>query len=334
MQRFRGRLVYWDSGLTWATVGKPSSFDYEMHVVVRGVTSAGANLGDTNTTEHRNIGMRAAARRGGYGDPPSRSVRIEYRYSAGGGAPRGRLGIPVRMPVRYTPTGRPRIPIRGPSSTSLLFLSLVLFSTDPSLMAHHYLTQLAGPSVAAAQQKYFGGAQEVSRDTTARDGLGPDESEFIMRRDSFYLASVAESGWPYVQHRGGPVGFLRVLDPHRLAFADLRGNRQMITTGNVAVDDRVSLFLMDYARRERLKILGHARVVDAREDPELVAKIAKPENAKITERVVLIDVVSFDWNCPKYITPRYTLAEVEALTSTLRDRIDTLETELHRVRGG
>ena len=198
-------------------------------------------------------------------------------------------------------------------------------------MAEHYLQHLSGPAMAAAQTHYYGRAQAVDSNAPGLDELGPDESAFIAQRDSFYLASVSETGWPYIQHRGGPAGFLRVVSPRQLAFADYRGNRQMVTTGNVAVDDRVSLFLMDYPRRERLKILGHARVVDAREHPELAAQFASDDTRKITERIVLIDVVSFDWNCPKYITPRFTATEVENYARGLRERIQELETKLQKL---
>src|SRR5205085_11555731 len=125
---------------------------------------------------------------------------------------------------------------------------------------------------------------------------------FIHSRDSFYMATISETGWPYVQHRGGQPGFLRVISPTALAFADYKGNHQLLSTGNLAVNDRVSLFLMDYPQRTRLKILGHARVEDAREHPELVKQYSTPDVQRIVERVVLIDVVSFDWNCQKYIT--------------------------------
>ena len=111
----------------------------------------------------------------------------------------------------------------------------------------------------------------------------------------------------------------------RLAFADYRGNRQMLSTGNLAAHDRVALFLMDYRRRERLKILGHARVEDARKHPELVSRFAEPDTREIVERVVLIDVVSFDWNCPQYITPRYTALEVQEFAAPLKARIAELE---------
>lgn len=201
-------------------------------------------------------------------------------------------------------------------------------------MSEHYLSHVAGPAVLEAQQRYFGVAHHAmgADKTAARDLLGAEELQFISERDSFYLASVSETGWPYVQHRGGPRGFLKTLDSGRLAFADVRGNRQMITTGNVAVSDRVSLFLMDYPKRERLKILGHARVFDARERRDLVEAVTPPEWVKIVERVTVIDVVAFDWNCPKYITPRYTAAEVETVTAPLRRRIQELETELNQLR--
>jgi predicted pyridoxine 5'-phosphate oxidase superfamily flavin-nucleotide-binding protein len=131
-----------------------------------------------------------------------------------------------------------------------------------------------------------------------------------------------------MQHRGGKPGFLHVVNPTTLAFADYRGNRQMLSTGNVQVNDRVCLFLMDYPQRTRLKILGHARVEDARQHPELVAKFSTPDVLRIVERVFIIEVISFDWNCPKYITPRYTAVEVEAAVAPLRQRIAELEAEL------
>ena len=121
---------------------------------------------------------------------------------------------------------------------------------------------------------------------------------------------------------------MRVIDETTLAFADYKGNRQLLTTGNVSVNDRVALFLMDYKNRERLKILGHARVEDARIHSELVAQIADSKMRSSVERLVFIDVVSFDWNCPKYITPRYSIGEVEELAEPLRKRIAELEAQL------
>jgi len=180
------------------------------------------------------------------------------------------------------------------------------------------------PSVLAAQERYFGRSQDI-QPQPGRDPLTADEIQFIQSRDSFYLATVTETGWPYVQHRGGAAGFLRVVSPTQLAFADYTGNRQMLSTGNLTANDRVALFLMDYPQRTRLKIMGHARVEDAREHPDLVAQFTEPETRGIVERLFLIEIVSFDWNCPKYITPRYTAAEIEALIEPLKQRIVELE---------
>ena len=177
-------------------------------------------------------------------------------------------------------------------------------------MADKFLELMVTPSVARMQEHYFGGALDV-RGQHPRDALTDDEAQFIQSRDSFYMATVSENGWPYMQHRGGKPGFLHVVNSTALAFADYTGNRQLLSTGNLAVNDRVCLFLMDYPQRARLKILGHARVEDARPHPELVAKFSEPHLRRIVERVFIIEVVSFDWNCPKYITPRYTLVEVE-----------------------
>jgi hypothetical protein len=194
-------------------------------------------------------------------------------------------------------------------------------------MAGKFLELAFTPGVLAAQQKYFGRAQSLPPQPE-QDALTDDEMQFIQSRDSFYVATVSETGWPYMQHRGGPPGFLHVLSPTQLAFADFKGNRQLLSTGNLAINDRVCLFLMDYPRRTRLKILGRAKVVAAREQPELVARFAGPETQGIVERIFLIEVISYDWNCPKYITPRYTVAEVEEAVAPLRARIAELEAQL------
>lgn len=198
-------------------------------------------------------------------------------------------------------------------------------------MATKYLDLMFTDSVGRAQKQYYGRAVTIAG-APERDPLGQAEAEFIAARDSFYLGSISEAGWPYIQHRGGPKGFLRVVNETTLAFADYKGNRQLLTTGNVSVDDRVALFLMDYQNRARLKVLGHARVEDARAHPELVAQLVDPKMLPAVERLVFIDVVSFDWNCPKYITPRYSLEEVEELAGSLRARIVELESELRAAR--
>ena len=142
------------------------------------------------------------------------------------------------------------------------------------------------------------------------DRLGPAEAGFIGARDSFYMASVGETGWPYVQHRGGPVGFLRVLDETSLGFADFRGNAQYVSAGNLHHDARVSLILMDYAAKQRLKILGRASLVEEADDPALVARLENPNYRARVERAFVITVEAFDWNCPQHITPRFTEAEI------------------------
>jgi predicted pyridoxine 5'-phosphate oxidase superfamily flavin-nucleotide-binding protein len=143
--------------------------------------------------------------------------------------------------------------------------------------------------------------------------LGPEETDFLRARDSFYLASVSETGWPYVQFRGGPPGFLRVLDARTLGWADFRGNRQYISAGNLRGDDRVALIAMDYANRRRLKLLGRAEIREGTLAADLVESLAVPGYRAVIERAVLVRVEAFDWNCPQHITPRFTLAELEQL---------------------
>jgi len=167
-----------------------------------------------------------------------------------------------------------------------------------------------------------------------RDGLSERETNFLAATESFYLASVSETGWPYVQHRGGPRGFLRVVSPTRLAFADFGGNRQYVSAGNVSRDDRVSLFVMDYANRQRLKLLGHLHFEDVADaDPELVFAVELPGYRARVERIATIEVEAFDWNCPQHITPRYTLEQVEAASQPLHERIAALEAEVRALRG-
>jgi predicted pyridoxine 5'-phosphate oxidase superfamily flavin-nucleotide-binding protein len=183
------------------------------------------------------------------------------------------------------------------------------------------------PAVQRAEEKYFGRHQVVAH-APETDPLTPDEAEFIASRDSFYMASVSETGWPYVQHRGGPVGFVKVLGPSLLGFADFKGNRQLVSTGNLDVTDRVALFMMDYPRQTRLKLLGHARVLDAREHAGLVEQLAPEALRSKVERLFMIQIVSYDWNCPQYITPRFTAEEVEQSAAPLKARIAELEAEL------
>lgn len=172
-----------------------------------------------------------------------------------------------------------------------------------------------------------------SRKSYARMEQGPDsnnilserEIAFIGMRDSFYMATVGETGWPYMQHRGGPKGFMQIIDEKTLGFPDFNGNRQFVSIGNLQNDDRVSLFFMDYPNRARLKMLGRVRTTN---DPAVLKRLELPDyNAKI-ERAFLIDIVAFDWNCPQHITPRFTPDDIESYLTPLQDRIALLEAEL------
>lgn len=194
-------------------------------------------------------------------------------------------------------------------------------------MADKFMQLVLTPAVQQAQDRYFGGHQEVL-DAPEADPLTSAEIDFIAAQDSLYLATVSETGWPYVQHRGGAKGFVKVLDPGLIGFADYQGNRQLVSTGNLATTDRIALFLMNYSRRQRLKLLGHARVLDAREHPDLADQLAGDSARSRVERLFLIRVVSYDWNCPQYITPRYTQAEVENLVAPLHAKIAALEKKL------
>lgn len=191
-------------------------------------------------------------------------------------------------------------------------------------MADKYMQMALTPAVQRAQEKYFG-RHQVVEDAPETNPLTPEEADFIATRDSFYMATVTETGWPYLQHRGGPAGFVKVLGPNLIGFADFKGNRQLLSTGNLEASDRVAIFMMDYPRQERLKMLGHARVLDAREHADLVDQLAPESLRNKVERVFLIEVISYDWNCPQYITPRFTEAEVESYAAPLKARIAELE---------
>lgn len=166
------------------------------------------------------------------------------------------------------------------------------------------------------------------------EGLRARETEFLSNADSFYLATVSETGWPYVQHRGGPRGFLKVVTPTQIAFADFRGNRQHVSEGNASRDDRVALIVMDYPNRQRLKLLGRLRFEAVGEaDPELVFAVELPDYRARVERIAVIDVEAFDWNCPQHITQRFTLADIDAASKPLHERIEQLEREIASLRG-
>ncbi|UQI46322.1 pyridoxamine 5'-phosphate oxidase family protein [Streptomyces sp. HU2014] len=164
------------------------------------------------------------------------------------------------------------------------------------------------------------------------DPLGPAEASFIASRDGFYLASVSETGWPYVQFRGGPPGFVHVLDERTLAYADVRGNRQYITTGNVRADGRVALFFMDYPRKARLKLFGRARPLPLDEDAGLTRRLVGTRTDGKPERLMTIHVEGISWNCHQHITPRFTEAELDTALEPVRARMAELERQNAELR--
>jgi predicted pyridoxine 5'-phosphate oxidase superfamily flavin-nucleotide-binding protein len=195
-------------------------------------------------------------------------------------------------------------------------------------MTYSFLDTFSTPAVKAAQAANGSGEfWSGFHGNRTFDRLTENEIGFIAQRDSFYMASVSENGWPYVQHRGGPAGFLRVLDDRTLAFADFRGNRQYISTGNLTADDRVALILVDYPGRQRLKVLAHVEIKDLAADPDLTAKLATPGYKAKAERAIMLHLEAFDWNCPQHITPRFTEAELAPALAPIRDRISELEAE-------
>jgi predicted pyridoxine 5'-phosphate oxidase superfamily flavin-nucleotide-binding protein len=199
-------------------------------------------------------------------------------------------------------------------------------------MAQTYLHTMFGDGARALQQAAGSRASYARMEAGAgeMDVLSDRELDFIAARDSFYMASVSEDGWPYVQHRGGPAGFLRHIAGNRIGFADYRGNRQYLSTANLAADDRVSLFLMDYPNRRRLKLIGHTSGSD---DPVDIAALMAPDYPAEPERAFLIDVIGFDWNCPQHITPRFTEAEVRHATQPLLAELARLRAHIAKLEG-
>ncbi|EHB56417.1 pyridoxamine 5'-phosphate oxidase-related FMN-binding protein [Mycolicibacterium rhodesiae JS60] len=204
-------------------------------------------------------------------------------------------------------------------------------------MSKHYASIAFTDDVRAVQsehgsQDFYGRKLAAGQVAPGADPLTDDEKDYLGERDGFFLASVSETGWPYVQFRGGKPGFIRVLDDHTIGWADFRGNLQYISTGNVSGDDRVAIIALDYGHQRRLKIYGHARVVTAEENPELVKSLTDPTYDAVVERAVLVDVEAYDWNCQQHITPRFTVAELESTLAPLRDDLAALRAENARLR--
>ena len=175
--------------------------------------------------------------------------------------------------------------------------------------------------------------ERMEKTSPAGNTLGSPEQTFIQARDSFYMASVSETGWPYIQHRGGNKGFVHIINPGLIGFADLRGNKQYISLGNLQHDTRVALFFMDYPHQTRLKILGRVEIHEHDpEAPALIESFRPADKSDIVERVILIHVEAFDWNCPQHITPRYTVEEFQEALDPVRERLAALEAEIATLR--
>jgi len=195
-------------------------------------------------------------------------------------------------------------------------------------MSYGFLDIAATPSVRAVQAKM--GVDRIWQDFKGHrefDRFTENEAAFIAARDSFYMATVSETGWPYVQHRGGPRGFLKLLDDRTLAFADYRGNRQYFSTGNLAADDRACLFLMDYTRPARLKIYARVETLALDADRALTALVTTSDYKAKLERIFRLHLETFDWNCPQHITARFTEQDIAEAVRPLRDRLAQLESE-------
>lgn len=196
-------------------------------------------------------------------------------------------------------------------------------------------TELAFTESVKAQQEKYGTRSayaRMERSGKFRNQLTWQEQRHIADRDGFYLSSVGENGWPYMQFRGGPKGFLKVIDDNTLAFADFRGNGQYISAGNLTDNKKTVLFLMDYPNKTRLKIWAEADVLDPAEHPELAQKLILPDYDPKVERIFVFKVHAFDWNCPQHITPRYTQQEIKESQQALTTRIAELEAENEDLR--
>lgn len=184
------------------------------------------------------------------------------------------------------------------------------------------------------QQVHYGSRRQYERMETSQRGteLTFFEADFIAERDGFYMATVGETGYPYVQYRGGPKGFLTVLDEKTLAFADFRGNRQYISVGNLKQNDKAALILMDYVHRQRLKIYARVEIKEASEVPELMASLQNPHYEARVERAILLQLEAFDWNCPQHIVQRFTLEDIQEMVQPFKDQIAQLEAEVKRLK--
>jgi len=192
-------------------------------------------------------------------------------------------------------------------------INLTAYLTEnPATMAKNY-PSIAFTAAIKKLQERFGSRASYARleKESYVDGLTDNEIAFIGQRDSFYMATIGENGYPYIQHRGGPKGFVKVLDKNRIGFIDFRGNMQYISVGNIGTHNKVSLIMVDYPARARLKILATATIIEIKDDPALYEQLDLPGYKFKPERMIVLTIDAYDWNCPQHIIPRYTVEEIE-----------------------
>lgn len=200
-------------------------------------------------------------------------------------------------------------------------------------MAKNFAAIAFSPAVKAMQERLGSRASYARMEKgTWLDGLTDNEATFIAQRDSFYMASMGDNGFPYIQHRGGPKGFLKVLDAKRLGFIDFKGNMQFITVGNLVTNNRVALIMVDYPARARLKIYARAEIVELADKPELYDLLNLSEYKFRPERMMVLHIEAYDWNCPQHIVPRYTIEEIETALAPQREHIAKLEAEIQALK--
>jgi predicted pyridoxine 5'-phosphate oxidase superfamily flavin-nucleotide-binding protein len=200
-------------------------------------------------------------------------------------------------------------------------------------MAKNFAALAFTDSVKAMQEKTGSRASyaRMEKDKFV-DGLTENEIDFIAQRDSFYMASISENNFPYIQHRGGPKGFVKVLDAKRIGFIDFRGNMQYISVGNIADTNNVALIMVDYPSKTRLKILAKAEVVELKDNPALYDLLDLTEYKFKPERMIVLNIEAYDWNCPQHITPRYTVEDIKEVFAAQRDYIAKLETAVKELK--
>lgn len=196
-------------------------------------------------------------------------------------------------------------------------------------MAKNYGEIAFTPGVKELQEK-LGSRRNYARmeRETYVDGLTENEIDFIAERDSFYMATNGTNNYPYIQHRGGPKGFLKVLDSKKIGFIDFRGNMQYISIGNIATNNNVALIMVDYPAKARLKIYAKANILELKDDPELYKLLDLDEYKFRPERMMVFDIEAYDWNCPQHITPRYTLEDIDEFLKVQQDHIKQLKEEV------